>query len=387
MKKLVSIIISTSLLVFLMYVPVFSPKVSPTLSAVTPAIKSAGFEELNISVSAENAILIDKETGLVLFSKNADQKSGMASTTKILTAIIVLESLSLDDEITITKESVGIEGSSIYLSEGEIFTIESLLYGLLLESGNDAAVALAIATSGTIEDFSSLMNKTAERIGMKNSNFVNPHGLSNDLHYTTARDMSILASYAMDNDIFRNIVSTKKTTIKPLNNDHIRYCTNHNKLLGSYEGITGIKTGYTKATGRCLVTSALKNETELICVTLNSPDNWNDHKTLLNKGFEIFKKRTLAKKGEYASEISVVGGTSDYLTATNISDIMLPLPENSEIEFKVVTPPFVYAPIKKGDMVGEVRIYCMNKLIYSFPLCSDNDIKVEKISFFKKIFG
>lgn len=387
MKKIVAIITSVSILIFLMFVPAFSPQKKPTLSAITPVIKSTGFEEYDISISADKAILIDKETGLVLYSKNADKIAGMASTTKILTAIIVLENMSLKDEITITKDSVGIEGSSIYLSEGEIFTVEDLLYGLLLESGNDVATALAIGVSGNLEKFSELMNETAEKIGMKNSNFVNPHGLSDELHYTTARDMSILASYAMNNDTFRKIVSTEKITIKPLNNEHIRYCSNHNKLLGDYEGITGIKTGYTKATGRCLVSSAIKNDTELICVTLNSPDNWNDHKKLLNKGFELFKKRILAQKSEYASEISVVGGTKNFVTASNISDIILPLPEEAKIDFKIVTPPFVYAPIKKGDVIGEVRIYCKEQLIYSFPLCSNEDISIKKISFFKKIFG
>ncbi len=387
MKKIILFIIIPSFFVFFTIVPIFSPKEKPVLSAVSPVIKSCGFLNEEIKISADKAILIDKETGLVLYSKNADIKAGMASTTKIMTAIVIIENMSLQDEVLITKESVGIEGSSIYLSEGEIFTVESLLYGLLLESGNDSAVALAVGLSDDLNKFIEKMNIKAKEIGMVNTNFANPHGLSDDNHYTTARDLSILSSYAMDNEIFRKIVSTEKKIIKPINSEYVRYCTNHNKLLGQMDIITGIKTGYTKADGKCLVTSAVKDNTELICVTLNSSDNWNDHKTLLNNGFELFKKRILATKGEYASEISVVGGSVNYITASNISQIELLLPENVELEFKVVVPPFVYAPIEKGDFVGEIRIYSSQKIIYSFPLCADESVNVKKVSFFKKIFG
>lgn len=387
MKKISVFSFLIALILFLSFAPVFAPRAKPSLSAVTPTIKSSGFIENEINISAQKAILMHKDTGFVLYSKNADLKSGMASTTKIMTAIVVLENLPLDKEITITKESVGVEGSSIYLSEGEIFKTEDLLHGLLLESGNDAATALAIATAETVEEFSSLMNKKAKEIGMENTNYVNPHGLSNENHYTTARDMGILSSYAMNNDTFRKIVSTQKANIKPQNSEYIRYCVNHNNLLWTYEGATGIKTGYTKADGRCLVSSAVKDGIELICVTLNGPDNWNDHKTLLDKGFEKFKKRTLAQKGEYAFEISVVGGTKNYISATNVSNVSLPLPKESNLDFKVVTPPFVYAPIKKGDIVGEVRIYCEGMLIYSIPLCSNENVEVKKVSLFKKIFG
>ena len=387
MKKFIVIIFLCAVVLFLFLAPIFTPKDLPSLSAISPTIKAEGVLKDELSISADKAILIDKESGFVLFSKNADTPCGMASTTKIMTAIIILENMTLEDKIAITKESVGIEGSSIYLTEGEIFSAEDLLLGLLLESGNDAACALAIGMCKSIDKFVELMNDTAKRIGMTNTNFQNPHGLSSNSHYTTARDIAILTAYAMNNETFRKIVSTKKATIKPLNNDIIRYCNNHNKLLGSFEGLTGVKTGYTKADGKCLVTSALKDGIELICVTLNSPDNWNDHKTLLSKGFEKAKKRTLAQVGEYAFEISVVGGTKTHVIASNISEIILPLPKEEAIEFKVVTPSFVYAPIKKGDLIGEVRIYCSQGLIYSFPLCSKTDIEVKKVSFFKKIFG
>jgi len=384
---IVSLFSTIFFVAFLFFAPIFSEESKASLSAVSPTINSNGFNIKSLNISAEKAFLIDKETGLVLYSKNCDVQSGMASTTKIMTSIIILENKNLSDTIKITKESVGIEGSSIYLSEGEIFTVESLLYGLLLESGNDAAVALAIGLSGSVEDFSILMNEKASSLGMKNTNFSNPHGLSDDNHYSTARDMGILACYAMENETFRKIVSTKKAIIKPENSEYIRYCTNHNKLLWSSNDITGIKTGYTKSDGRCLVSSSKTDDTELICVTLNSPDHWNDHLTLLSKGFETFKKRTLAQKGEYAFEILVVGGNKSVILAKNISEITLPLPEDIKINTKIVTPPFVYAPVEKGDIIGELRIFCEDKLIYSFPLCANESVTQKKISFFKKIFG
>ncbi len=386
MKKIVAFILALSFLLFLTFVPLFSPKAMPTLSAVSPTIKSNGFEEIELSISAEKAILMDMQTGFVLFAKDADVPGGIASTTKIMTAIIILENMEKNDTITVTKESVGIEGSSIYLSEGEVFTVDSLLFGLLLESGNDAATALAIGCEGSIDKFSELMNKKAEELGMTNTNFTNPHGLWDDMHYSTARDMAILTSYAMKSNDFRQYVSTVKTTIKPQNGEYVRYLYNHNKLLQNFEGTTGVKTGYTKKSGRCLVSTAERNETELICITLNGTDHWNDHKSLLSKGFEMFEKRILAQAGQYASEITVVGGNKNFVYATNISNIELLLPKDVELSVKIVSPAFVYAPIKKGDIVGEIRIYFKEKHIYSYPLCASENVEVEKISFFQKIF-
>jgi len=386
MKKtlIISIII---FILILFFAPVFEPEYQRPLQVFTSMKESVGFNQINTEISSEKAILLHKDTGLVLYSKNADEKSGMASTTKIMTAIIILENMNLDEKIIITKESVGIEGSSLYLAEGEVFTVESLLYGLLLQSGNDVACALAVAHSGSIDKFSEEMNAKAKKIGMTNTNFSNPHGLSDEYHYSTARDMGILSIYAMNNEIFKEIVSTKKYTVKPLNNDNIRYCVNHNKLLFNSDFITGIKTGYTKKDGRCLVTSATKEGIELICVTLNGQNHWNDHQIMLNSGFDNFEKRILATKGEYASEISVVGGKEKKVLASNISDIELFLPKSSDITMKIISAPFVYAPIKEGDVLGELRIYIEDKIIYSFPLCATERIEIKKISLFKKIFG
>ena len=195
------------------------------------------------AISAQRAILMDACTGRVLYEKQADTQSLIASTTKIMTALVVCEQCNVLDRMKIPKEAVGIEGSSMYLQEGEVLTVQELLYGLMLHSGNDAAVALAIYCGGTVEGFAQLMNDKAHRLGMDSSHFVNPHGLDAPGHYSTARDMAVLAAYAMENPIFRQTVSTKTV------HAGTRSLRNHNKLLWQVEGADGVKTGYTKAAG------------------------------------------------------------------------------------------------------------------------------------------
>ena len=202
------------------------------------------------AISAQCAIMLDGQTGRVLYEKNADQRSLIASTTKIMTALVVCEQCNVLDRVRIPKEAVGIEGSSMYLKEGEILTVQELLYGMMLHSGNDAATALAIYCGGTMEGFAQLMNDKARALGMGDSHFVNPHGLDSPEHYSTARDLGTLAAYAMNNPIFAKTVSTKTITIGQ------RFLRNHNKLLWQVDGADGVKTGYTKAAGRILVSSA-----------------------------------------------------------------------------------------------------------------------------------
>ena len=242
------------------------------------------------AVSAKCAIVVDGQTGRVLYEKNADQQSLIASTTKIMTALIICEQCNVLDRMAIPKEAVGIEGSSMYLREGEVLTIQELLYGMMLHSGNDAAVALAIYCGGTVEGFAELMNDKAHRLGMRDTHFVNPNGLDAPGHYSTARDMAILASYAMENPIFSRTVSTKTVTVGE------RYLRNHNKLLWQVDGADGVKTGFTKAAGRILVSSASRQGRRIIAVTMNAPDDWNDHKTLLNQGFaDLYHKHWLRR--------------------------------------------------------------------------------------------
>lgn len=247
------------------------------------------FRAYALNISAASAVLINSQTGNAVYEKNADKKMPMASTTKIMTAICAIENTNTNMPVKIDSRAAGIEGSSIYLSAGEVISIKELLYGMMLNSGNDAATALAIATSGSVEEFSLLMNKTARRIGAVSTHFVNPSGLYDENHYTTARDLARITAYAMKNPLFRHIVSTRELKISSNAEGGVRYLKNHNKLLWQYDGCTGVKTGYTKKCGRCLVSSCKKTGTELIAVTLNAPDDWRDHKALFDYGFSSVK--------------------------------------------------------------------------------------------------
>ncbi len=238
-------------------------------------------------VSARCAVLYEANSRTFLYEKNADEKRGMASTTKIATALVVIESNRLDELVTITKEMTGVEGSSLYLKEGEELTVKELLFGLMLRSANDAAVALSIHLYGSVDAFVLKMNELCERIGLVNTHFTNPHGLDDEEHYTTARELALLSAYAEEYPIFREVVSTKKTSIGK--GENRRLLVNHNKMLTMYEGVGGVKTGFTKKCGRTLVTSLYKGSSHLVCVTLNAPNDWNDHKTLLSFGENALK--------------------------------------------------------------------------------------------------
>ncbi|MBO4573254.1 MAG: D-alanyl-D-alanine carboxypeptidase [Clostridia bacterium] len=244
-------------------------------------------------VCAENGsleeIVIDARTGEILFEKNADKKASIASLTKILTAITAIENCDVEKEITVTSEMVGIEGSSVYLKEGEKLTIKELLYALMMRSGNDAATAIALSVSGSIKDFAVLMNKTAEKAGSKNSNFVNPHGLEESDHYSTAKDVAYISAYALKNLLFSEIVGTKKKVIRNTVEGADRVLINKNKLLYKYDGADGIKTGYTKVSGRCLASSATRNGVRLICVIINEADTYGRTAALFDRCFEKYK--------------------------------------------------------------------------------------------------
>jgi serine-type D-Ala-D-Ala carboxypeptidase (penicillin-binding protein 5/6) len=251
-------------------------------------------EAESVYVSGESAILMDQETGRVLYEKNADNKTLIASITKIMTAIVAIESSETDKEVTITKNAVGTEGSSIYLKEGEKFTVKELLYGLMLRSGNDAAVAISEEVGGSTEGFVHLMNEKAMWIGMNNTHFDNPHGLDSETHYSTAYDMALLTKYAMENNLYQTISGT--TSFKANSREYS--WKNKNKLLTAfYEYCTGGKTGYTKAAGRTLVTTAEKNGQTLIAVTLNAPNDWQDHIRMFEWGFEHFNKEQIQSSG------------------------------------------------------------------------------------------
>ncbi len=310
----------------------------------------------SISVSAHSAVLIEVDSGEVLWQKNANDKMSMASTTKIMTALVVLEHASLTDMVTVSEDAVGVEGSSIYLFAGECMSVEDLLYALLLSSANDAAAALAIEIGGSIEGFADLMNQKARELGLENTHFTNPHGLDHELHYTTSYELAMIAREAMKNETFAKIVSTYKHPAPLDGNEGGRLFVNHNKLLHRYDGACGIKTGFTKKSGRCLVSSAERDGVRLLCVTLNAPDDWHDHQKLLDHGFDICESRVLCEDGEFEYILPVVGGDQAYVTVKNSGRVAITLINSpkDEITLRVELNRFVYAPIREGEAVGRL---------------------------------
>lgn len=345
---------------------------------------------LAIDISAKHAMLLESQSGDIIYEKNAYSRAPMASTTKIMTAIVVLENSDINKTVIIDERSVGIEGSSIYLKVGERLTVKELLYALMLESANDAATALAYYIGGSIENFASMMNETAMHIGVSSTHFTNPHGLDDEEHYTTAYDLAKIACYAMKNDTFREIVSTKTKKI-PLDESSYRLLVNHNKLLRYYDGAIGIKTGFTKKCGRCLVSCANIDGVELVCVTLNAPNDWSDHKHLLNYGFEKYESINLADKNDYSISLSCVNGSKSNVLCSNKENLRVTLKKGLKSDIRAVleTDKFLFAPIKKNDCVGRIVYYLGNKEIASLPLYAMenvSEIKYKK-SIFERIFG
>lgn len=286
------------------------------LLTMVPAVSGkAVAQPAGIGTSAEAAALIDVKSGRLLYSHQGDKRMRIASTTKIMTAIIAIAQGELSDQVKVSKNAFGKEGSSIYLKLNEEMSLHHMLYGLMLRSGNDAATAIAEHIGGSEQGFVLLMNEKARELGMENSNFMNPHGLDHDDHYSTANDMAKLTAYALQNPVFQEIV---KTEIKKVPNpseswDHV--WTNKNKMLNIYEGADGVKTGYTKTARRCLVSSATRNGQQLAVVTLNDPNDWRDHGSLLDWGFANYKLTPLAEKGEAVEPGFAAGGSFFYALA------------------------------------------------------------------------
>ena len=309
-------------------------------------------------VSARGAVLMEADSGQVIFGQNQHAKLPMASTTKIMTALVALESLPLDTRITIPPEAVGIEGSSIYLCEGEILTLEDLLYALLLESANDAAVAIALSVDGSVEAFAARMNRKAYELGLTNTHFVNPHGLDHEEHYTTAYELGVITAAALQNPAFRQICSTDRKTIPLHGEEGVRLLLNHNKLLDSFDGCIGVKTGFTKKTGRCLVSAAEREGVTLVAVTLNAPDDWRDHTAMLEYGFGMYESVTLCDEGFFSAPLHLISGAQEYVIAENTAALSAVLKRNHGPVICVVElPPFTFAPIETGETVGYLRFF------------------------------
>ena len=345
-------------------------------------------QDTSPSVSARSAALYQPDTKRFVFTKNSKQRMPMASTTKIMTALVALENLgSLDEAVEIDGSAVGTEGSSAYLKLGDVVTAEELLYALLLQSANDAAVALAIHIGGDVETFADMMNERCEKIGLSDTHFTNPHGLDDKEHYTTAEDLSKIAAEAMDNEIFCAIASTYKKTLR--DEQRQRTYVNHNKLLNLYDGACGVKTGYTDEAGRCLVGAAEKDGVRLISVTLDAPSDWQDHKKMLDFGFSCFTCKTLAEVYEYSYDIPIIDKNGETVRVTNTHELSVVFEGDiGQIKKNVKLPKFISHSLKKGDVIGSVDFTADGETIGSVSICVTEDVTVkeQKENIFSRIF-
>ncbi len=308
-----------------------------------------------IALTAKSALLADLATGKILWSRSPDLRCYPASLTKIMTALIILERGNLEDWVTVTKEAAFTGESSMALKEGERVRLSDLLNAILVRSANDACVAAAIHLAGSVEQFVKWMNEKAQELGMVNTHFVNPHGLHDPQHYTTARDLLVLTSKAMENPIFRQIVTQREITIAPNEKSALRRYWNRNKLLEQYPGCDGVKTGYTGPAGRCIVATATRNGWQLVAIVLGSQDHFGDAARLLDFGFFHFVRLTLAEKGEPIGLFHIPGGTPSWLQAVAAETVQVIVPKamvgriRSTVRQVVAQP-----PIEQGAAVAEI---------------------------------
>ena len=345
------------------------------------------------SVSAQAALVLEQSTGRVLYEKNADSKLPMASTTKIITALVALENAEqLDEPFKISATAAGVEGSSMYLEAGETMTLRELLYGLMLSSGNDAAVAIAERFGG-IDTFVTLMNQKAKELGANNTHFTNPNGLPDENHYSSARDMATLTAYAMNNPAFCEIVSTKTFTVSGEGKSYPRTLSNHNKLLRLCEGCIGVKTGFTKAAGRCLVSAAKRENMTLICVTLNAPDDWNDHQNLYKDLFVRYHLTPILHTGLCLDSISIENSETTTLPVTPTEDFSYPLTDKETCTTELSLSPPLSAPVADKTDAGTVTVRLEDKELKTIPLCTVGNAPRASIfssnhsGFLKRIFN
>ena len=335
--------------------------------------------EIVYTGSAECMIVLERDTERVLNEKNADKKRPMASTTKIATAITVIDNVTdLDKIVRVPAAAVGVEGSSIYLEKDEELTVRDLLYGLMLQSGNDCAAALAITTAGSIENFATLMNETAAKVGADNTNFVNPHGLHHDEHYTTARDLGKITAYAMKNPIFREIVGTKRYVMSWKDREYDRVIVNKNKILSTYEGGDGVKTGYTKKAGRGLVASATRDGMNVIAVVLNCGPMFEDCRQLLDGAFAEYSLKDVSKAVDLSSVSAIVtDGKAQSTRLETEKGLFYPLTESEygAIRFEVSEVDSMSAPVHIGDENGKIKFYSGNRLLFERKLYSIEDVE------------
>lgn len=372
MKKAVSVLLSAILTV---------------CSAVTAFADESDDREGSPDVSAETYVLYCADNGQILAAKDENKRMKPASTTKIMTTLLDLEAAaSCDETVTFTKEMAA-EGSSMYLELGEKVRLSDLAVGMMMSSGNDAANAAALSLSDSFEEFSELMNGRAKQIGMDNTHFITPSGLDDDDHYSTAYDMALLMTYALENEDFAKLSAKKSAKVDFVEPEkHITY-SNHNRLLSLYEYCIGGKTGYTMAAGRCLVSAARKDGLMLVCVTMNDRNDWDDHIKLYNYGFDNYFSEN-SNDSEFMAEIPCVGGTVDTVDVVGEKDIsvVLPAKDKSKLERKVYIDSFLYAPIAKNQTVGRIDYIVDGNRVASVNVISADNVEIKKDnSIFNKI--
>lgn len=335
-------------------------------AAAFPSFSVVSHAEKAPSISAKSAVLVNADTNITVFSKNGDTVLPMASTTKIMTCIVAIETGELDRRVRIPREAVGIEGTSLYLCEGDVLTMRDLLYGMMLRSANDCALAVALEIGGSIEGFATLMNEKATQLGLINTHFTNPHGLPDEEHYTTAEDLAHLAVFAMENEEFAKIVSTLEYRVEINGGETVKPVKNHNKMLRTYDGAVGVKTGFTKASGRCLVSAAERNGVRMVAVTLDAPSDWSDHTALLDLGFSEFSKVRAVDIGEVTKSIEVFGRGE--ITVSNDLSFDAVIRNGEKISVKVEGRRPVFAPIDRGEVLATAYVFAGDRPVGSIPL-------------------
>ncbi len=320
-----------------------------------------------ISTSAKGCVVMETTSKRVLYGVEPNRKLRMASTTKIMTAITAIENCNdLDEKFVVSKKAVGVPGTSLYLKEGDVYSTRELLYALMLISGNDASVAIAEHVAGSTSEFVTLMNELSKKIGAKNSHFANTHGLDADGHYTTAYDLALITSYALENETFREIVSTKNIKITNGNGEN-RYLKNKNKLLFTLDGCIGVKTGFTDDAGRCLVSAIEKDGMRLVCVVLNCGPMFEESADILKSCAKNFKIYDLTELYDFDQQVKVVDGKNEFAKIGTKECFLFPLSDEEceRLRFMYTIPESISAPMKKGESVGKVEIFLDNNLLFS----------------------
>jgi len=355
-------VIAFTLLLMMISVPVFAEQ------------ENAADSELPKN-TAQSAVLMDAQTGRVLYEKNPDKKLPMASTTKIMTAILAIENGDLNSTVTVSDNASGTEGSSIWLGVGEKMKLSDMLYGLMLSSGNDAAVAIAEHIAGSVDKFVEMMNEKAKAIGAKNTHFVNPNGLPAKEHYTTAYDLALISCYAMKNETFRSIVGTETKEVTWEGHEYNRFLRNKNKILWQYEGGNGVKTGYTKEAGRCLSGAANKDGMQLVATVLNAPNMFPDCMNILDYGFEHYQAYQVVDQSQDLVSIPVVDGKQESTVAAPAEDICLPLTKD---EYTMIEKRFYYdklqAPVAENQVVGKIELWLGDKKMKEVSLLAKDPV-------------